>query len=226
VQVRNFLKTITSIVLILSITACEADPKDHLLHEKMVLYENKINELQTEMDVIKVQNLEQQEVLSQKESELTILKNSIDFDLMLTNSNIEDYYGSFNEGLWGVGGHLYSGYIKTIYQRLLFKENYLWMEGGKIDFNPIEKYLHSEQSQNHLFGLRFVNPVTSKVNSFPQNIKEVWLYGLNDNNKVFILNKDVQWFAYDIYDSNLKADFRVLQSILKSYDEWLKDSVR
>lgn len=225
-KVRFFLKAIASLVIILSITACEAASKDQdqLLHEKISHLESQLNELQSAMDVFKLKNFEQQNKLIQKDMEINNLKSSLEFDPGLMNSNIESHYRAFNQGVWGA--HIYSGYIKTLFQRVFFKEDYLWMEGGKVDVNPVEKYMFSEQFRNHLLGLRFVTPVTSKVNTFPQSIKETWLYGSSNNNKVFILSHDNQWFAYDIYDSSVKADFMVLQLILKLYEEWIKESVR
>lgn len=219
-QVRSFLKAAASLVIILSITACEATSKDkdHSLQEKISRLESQIYELQSAMDVLKLKNLEQQNIMIQKDTDINSLKNSLEFDPGLMNSNIESHYGAFNQGVWGA--HIYSGYMKTLFQRIFFKEDYLWMEGGKVDVNPVEKYMFVEQSRNHLLGLRFVTPVTSKVNSFPQSIKETWLYGTSNNNKVFILSHDNQWFAYDIYDSSVKADFMVLQLLLNSYEEW------
>jgi hypothetical protein len=75
-----------------------------------------------------------------------------------------------------------------------------------------------------LLGIKFVNPISSKVESFPQYIKEVALYSMEDNNKVFILDHEHQWYSYDILgDNHLKTDFRVLHLIIKSYNDWLSE---
>jgi len=216
------IRIITFAVIILAVTACESASDDNLSQEKIFELENKIQELQSTNDNLQTLNSELEDKLLEEDAELSNLRSSLDFDLDLINSNIEEHYGAFNQGVWGENGHTHSGYIKTILQRLFYTQDYWWVEGGKVENNPVENMLLKEEFRDHLLGIKFVNPISSKVKSFPLNIKEVALYAKENNNKVFILDDGNKWYTYNILgDTHLKTDFNLLHLIIKSYNEWL-----
>jgi hypothetical protein len=215
------IRIITFAVVILAVTACESTTDDNLTQKKIIELENKIQELLLLNDNLQTLNSELRDKKLEKDAELSNIRGSLDFDLDLINSNIEEHYGAFNQGVWGVYGHTHSGYIKTILNRLFYTQDYWWVEGGRVENNPVENMLFKEEFMDHLLGIKFVNPISSKVKSFPPNIKEVVLYA-KENNKVFMLDDENKWYEYNILgDNHLKTDFNLLHLIIESYNEWL-----
>jgi uncharacterized coiled-coil protein SlyX len=226
-RLRKIIKLSVILLIVLVMTACRNDDKHQLLQERIDELEKKVLELNFSIDEMSAFNIDLQDILLEKENQLRLFETSKDFDSSLSNSNVDGHFGPFHQSVWGESGHLYSGYIKTIFQRIFFKEDYYWIEGGKVEYNPIENLLLREEFNNNLLGLKFKNEINSKVTSLPDNISEVWLFSLDDeSNSIFLLDINEIWYSYKVLDSNLKADFRVFRSILESYDEWIKDSIK
>lgn len=216
---RNALKMIALTAVIFAIAACDSVTNNHSLSDDVL--EDRIHELQSMNSELEAKISELESKLLEKEAEIENLHSSIDFDPALNHSNIESHYGAFDQGLWGESGHIYSGYIKTILHRLFYLSDYLWVEGGEVEENPVEDLLLNEQFENHLLGITFVNPISVKAEVFPNKIKEVVLYAKEGINKVFILNHEQKWHAYEVLDSQLNIDFKILQLIREAYTEWI-----
>jgi hypothetical protein len=167
---------------------------------------------------------EEKQIITNQNSQIDKFLNQDKFALKdgIDNSILEENVDYYEGARWSSDVFLYSGYIRAMLQRTLFDNNYIAIKGSKIDVNPVENLIGREEMKRKIIGIKFIKPISSKVNALPNDIQEVW-YSTNPTNSkhnIFLITSNKEFYSYEVQDDNLIHDFEILNSILTSFDKY------
>ncbi|MFC5653753.1 hypothetical protein ACFPYJ_32500 [Paenibacillus solisilvae] len=123
-----------------------------------------------------------------------------DFDPSLSDENIQGYYGLMWET--AVEAQRYSLYFKAFTQRVLYSEDYIWVAGSEQQNDPISVIRKSEDKNNKMLGIKFANPITTKVNQLPKEIIEIWFNINKEKSFMYLKLQNNKWYSYTILDGH------------------------
>lgn len=135
----------------------------------------------------------------------------------LEDDNIDGKYTSGGSSLWG--SQSYNEYIRIVLQRVLFTEDYYWLDEIHDNDNPVEAIRSQPDMERHLLGIEFNRPVTSYVQQLPADIKEIWFFIKDDDRRLIIRTEDQTYYSYEVFDSSLLVDFHIISVVLDAMYE-------